>query len=452
MGVVALLAAATGATSMGGIAPGTPARAAGAERPNVLLVITDDQREGKAVMPALRRHLLRKGVSFTNTFATTPSCCPSRASIFTGRYSHNHGVTDNSSAAALDVDSTVQAYLEANGYRTGLVGKYLNKWTTIGSQDPSHFSSWAALLSDHSGYFYGGEWNVNGESTVVDEYSTTFVRRMSLQFLKEWDEKGDQKPWFMVVAPTAPHTPAPTLPEYEDAPVPSFNAPREQDRSDKPTYVQERHRSRRLGRRVRRTQLRSLMPVDDMIRRVMKSLRNKNELDSTLVFYISDNGFLWGEHGLTRKGIPYTESVRVPFFMRWDGRVKPRTVDDRLALNVDIAPTILDATGVAPDPSVEMDGRSLLQPSTRERVHTEFLAGSAPAPEWAATWTPSYHYIEYFGDDGITDSREYYDLDADPDELVNLFQDGDPTNDPIDASVLSAQLKDDLDCEGDECP
>ena len=432
-----------------------PARAAGEpERPNILLVVTDDQREGKTMMPELRANLVRRGVAFRNAFVTTPSCCPSRASIYTGRYSHNTGVVDNSSASAIDENAMIQAYLKEGGYKTALVGKYLNKWTTLGNGNPSHFSKWAALRSDYKGYFYGGEWNINGRTKVVEDYSTTFVRQMSLRFLRQWDDRADRDPWYLAVTPTAPHKPSPTLPEYRDAPVPPFELTVEEDRSDKPPYVQATYNSPRVGLKERRKQFRSLLPVDDMIGKLVESLQEKGELDNTLIFFTSDNGYLWGEHGLTRKGVPYNESIRVPFFMRWDGIVEPRTRDDRLALNIDIAPTILDAADLAPEARAQMDGRSLLEPSTRKRVHTEFLSPEAPPGPWAATWTPAYHYIEYLNDDGTPHFKEYYDLTTDPNELVNLYQDGDESNDPsrADSILLSGQLHDDLDCEGPECP
>jgi arylsulfatase A-like enzyme len=178
-----------------------------------------------------------------------------------------------------------------------------------------------------------------------------------------------------------------------------------------------------------------------------------------LIFFLSDNGFLWGEHGLTRKAAPYTPSVQIPFLMRPPGGIPPLE-DQRLVANIDIAPTVLQTAGVlTTEPA--MDGRSLLSDNARDRILLEYYDESnAPrkrfqAPSWASLRTASYQYVEYYGTNGSTvNFREYYDLDQDPYQLVNLLGDDDTSNDPdpVTLLLLSQQLSRDRSCTGTSGP
>ena len=284
------------------------------ERPNVLLIITDDQRSGRHATPRANRRIVRKGTRFTNAYATTPACCPSRASIFTGQYSHNHGVVDNGSADELAPRTTVAYYLRKHGYRTGLIGKYLNRWwRTSRHTTPRFFGTSAVIKGGHESYYYGGEWNINGIIRVIDEYSTTFIQRMANRVLRDWEQKRDRKPWFLVISVTAPHGPSTTLPKYRHIPVPEYVPETEIDKSDKPTYVQNAHASPEKGTRRQVRERRALMPVDDLVENVIVNLKSKDELENTLIIFLSDNAVMWGEHGLLHKSFPYTETIKVPF-------------------------------------------------------------------------------------------------------------------------------------------
>jgi arylsulfatase A-like enzyme len=213
----------------------------------------------------------------------------------------------------------------------------------------------------------------------------------------------------------------------------------EEDLSDKPPQYLEYAApfDRAFQGLRRRRMLRTLMPVDEMVHRLMKTL-NRTEESNTLVFFMSDNGFMWGEHGLSAKATPYDPSISIPLMMRWEGRLIPAR-DERLAANIDIAPTIMDATDVEPD--VAMDGRSLLESWDRTSILTEvYGAISRPELRWASILAPDYQYVEYYGsDETVTRFREYYDLTTDPWQLENLLGDDDSSNDPNIAS-LSAQL------------
>ena len=227
----------------------------------------------------------------------------------------------------------------------------------------------------------------------------------------------------------------------------------EQDRSDKPPFVQAQHATLEDGRKAREGQLRMLMSVDDLVAKVAATLRQTGETRDTLAIFVSDNGYLWSEHGVTAKGTPYSAGVHVPLLARWPGHIEEGTVDGRIVAIIDIAPTILDAVGIEPDAEEPMDGRSLLDRSwTRPRLLLEYWRWrGSTAPPWASIWSRHYQYTEYFDAAGEIMFREFYDLDHDRWQLVNLLHDGDPGNDP-DVGPLHDLLTEDRSCVGTACP
>jgi arylsulfatase A-like enzyme len=435
--------------------PRASGSAAATSRPNVLIIVTDDQREGFRVMPQARRWLKKGGTYFDNAFVTTPLCCPSRASIFTGRYTHNHHVTSNDGEDAnLAQQSTLQYYLQRAGYETALFGKYLNAWDI--TQAPPYFDRYALTVRSH--FYSFGTWNVNGTVKTIPDYNTVYIGRKARRFLHGAGER--KQPWFLYLATAAPHGPFIPEAKYADARVPHWRgdpAVFERDRSDKPNYVQRSHGRLTYGRATRNAQFRTLMSVDDMVARVFKTLNNLGELNNTLVVFISDNGLMWGEHGLKGKGVPYDQAIKVPMLARWPGHFLPHTTDSRIAANIDIAPTVLEAAGIAPDSQYPIDGRSLLGTSShRRRLLTEhFPPGNHPPGNWdwwASTRTKTYKYTEYYEPDSTTVKfREYYDLASDPWELNNLLGDSDPSNDP-NVATLSQRLAQERTCVGTTSP
>jgi arylsulfatase A-like enzyme len=433
-----------------GQVPLAPSSAANG-RPNVLIIVTDDQRAGLSVMPATRRWLRDGGTEFKNAIATTPLCCPSRASIFTGRYAHNHHVFSNGGDGGnLIQESTLQFYLRQAGYETALFGKYLNRWGA--SEAPPYFDRFAIAMG--SRHYYDGVFNVNGNVPTVRDYNTSYIRDKAVRFLQS--NRAQTGPWFLYLATAAPHDPFTAQPKYAQARVSPWAgdaAVFEKDRSDKPPYVQGQHAGIRFGRKTRAKQFRTLMSVDDMVSRVFHTLKDLGEARNTLVLFISDNGFMWGEHGLRGKSLPYEQAIRVPFLARWPGHFRAGAVDNRLVANIDIAPTILEAAGITPDPAYPLDGRSLLgSDSQRQSQLTEYFPSlfvpTAEPRYWASIRSTTFKYTEYYSDDGTTViDREYYNLRTDPWELHNLLGDADPANDP-DVAVLSAQLAHDRACEG----
>jgi hypothetical protein len=311
-------------------APGAPSA-----RPNILLILTDDQRwHGMmGVLPAVRRWFVRRGASYPDAVATTPLCCPSRASIFTGRY-------------------------DVRAPRAGNARRPL----------PVDTGAAAAVRPVHD---------------RVGPYGQAAVR------------------------------PGP--------------------RSDRPTFEFFRNK-----------ELRSLMSVDDLVEHVVAELRADRELGHTLVVFLSDNGTMWGAHGLMGKGVPYLPSIRIPMFARWPGHLEPGSVDPRIVASIDLAPAMLAAAGISPDLPVPMDGRSFLDPAIRTRILTEYwrLRNPPDVRTWASTVTPDFQYAEYYTDGGAVSSREYYNVTADP-WLVNLLGDRSTDTTPTSRrSIRSSSLSD----------
>ncbi|HEU4398969.1 MAG TPA: sulfatase-like hydrolase/transferase, partial [Actinomycetota bacterium] len=295
------------------------ARVGGRDRPNVLVVVTDDARaETVEQMPKTRRWLADGGVTFTQAYATTPSCCPSRASILSGRYVHNHGVRQQRQGARLDQRITLQRYLKDAGYYTAMAGKFLNRWPL--DTPPPSFDRFAHA----NGGYYDQVWDVDGRVRRVPTYSTTFVGDKGLEYLDGFERADDGRPWFLYLAPFAPHDPRVPERRYATATFPAPGpaaAAGEPQIGDKPGYLRNRAAPTDAAVAALRTgQLRTLLSVDDLVDRVLRRLDQTGELDRTLVFFLSDNGYSWGEHRYVGKFVPYTESTRIPFMVRWPGR------------------------------------------------------------------------------------------------------------------------------------
>lgn len=427
-------------------------------RPNIIVIVTDDQRaDSLRYMYATKRIFQRGGTTFTNAFATTPLCCPSRASILTGRYAHNHGVRTQQQADAPAAEAAeemmIQKDLRASGYTTALFGKFLNNWDL--KRNPEHLDEWAIFSHSAPFGYRGGTWNINGKTKEIFRYSTTYLRDRAQKFIKA-REDNDRRPWFMYIAPAAPHRPFETERRYRRAPVdawPGNPAVFEEDRTDKPLWVQQRSKQLAKGVSTRKKQMRTLMSVDDLVAQLPKTLDRFNETRRTLLIYLSDNGYFWSEHGLGTKKWPYLPSVKIPLMMAWPGTIDAGVVDERLVANIDVAPTIAEVAGVNLQGA---DGRSLLSSQDRSRLLLEYFPPDAlNPPEWASTITHNFQYIEYYDPQGLLLQREYYDLVADPWQLVNLLGDTDPTNDPslTEATNLMLQLSDDRECAGPrQCP
>jgi arylsulfatase A-like enzyme len=338
---------------------------------------------------------------------------------------------------------TLQGRLKRAGYTTAIAGKFIQGRPI--SVDPENFDRWAL-----TGWgYYDRKFNVQGRMRTVEAYTTTFIRRMSIRWLRRF-ERNDDQPWFLYIAPTAPHRPYAPDRKYRDAPVPHWRenpASLERNRRDKVPYVRTSHYSEK-GKDIYERQLQTLASVDDLVQKFFQNLRRLGEERDTLAVFLSDNGHMNGEHGLFGKRMPYQQSVRIPFLLRWPGHAEKGFIDSRLVANIDIAPTVFDAANIRPDYTT--DGTSLLSSESRKYLLLEqFL--NEPRPDWISLISQDHQYIEYLNDEGSPEYAEYYDLSADPWQLDNLLAQH-PDTIPSEVATARETLREVTDCAGDNCP
>jgi arylsulfatase A-like enzyme len=408
--------------------------------PNLVLLLTDDLDVMTTLdLPRIGELVADRGVTFSRAYVAFPVCGPSRASILTGQYAHNHGVSTNSAPSGgfagfrRHEGATIATWLQAAGYRTALVGKYINDYPN-GAPDnyvPPGWDEWHGHLSAFEDGRYYNYWvNDNGRVTRYgaepEDYSADVEAQRAVRFIE--DSAGRPEPLFLYLAPEAPHRPATYAArhggEFRDAGaprVPSFNEP---DVSDKPVGIRQPPLTDAhlvWLDELQRWRLRSMRAVEEMMATVLRALDNTGRLGSTYFIFTSDNGLLMGQHRYpARKNNFYEESTRVPLMIRGPG-LGPRT-EDRLVLSIDLAPTLLELAG-APVPA-SVDGRSLVPLLHRpppESWRTDVLveAGS-PAPGFGLR-TPDWSYIE-----NTTGEIELYDMRRDRWQLESLHRDAEP--------------------------
>jgi N-acetylglucosamine-6-sulfatase len=444
----------------------------GAPRPNIVLILSDDQRwdtvdathasPGRPgpVMPIVTNELIDSGVTFTNGHVTTALCCPSRTSILTGEYAHRTGVHDNTppdgGAEVFDDSSTLATWLQAAGYRTGFVGKYLNGYASLSPCVPPGWDDWHVQVQVK---FYEYDLNDNGVITHFAsgpaDYSGDVMTQRAVDFIHS-----STGPFFLHLSQKAPHGPATPAPRHIGlfAGIAPFRpANYAATPLNGPAWVVAETWTANETTNTdlfRQAQLESLQAVDEGVGAVMQALRDIGEDDNTLVVYTSDNGFSWGSHKWRPKQCPYEECVRVPMVMRYPPLgTTPRT-DDRFVLNIDLAPTFVELAeatvppthvvngasvvpllaggavawrddmlnehwgGVIPDNGLVKQGRCSATQTTVCKV-----AGDCPGGESCVEWK----YVAY-----VTGETELYDLSADPFELDNV------TDVPANAGVRAA--------------
>jgi N-acetylglucosamine-6-sulfatase len=410
------------------------------DQPNIIFVLTDDLDYASAQeMPEIGSSLIEGGTSFENAFVSHPVCCPSRATILTGLYDHNHNVLSNRPPSGGfekfvsegHEESTIAPRLQEAGYQTAFFGKYLNGYP---AGDPTHvppgWDEWYGKLDGQDLYDY--RINENGEEvsygSETEDFFTDVLAGQTTDFVQR--AAPDSEPFFMYVAPTAPHGPATPAERHEGAFAeeepyrpPSFN---EEDVSDKPSQIQDTQSiseedASKIDDRYRQ-RLESMLAVDDMVGSLVQVLEDAGELDNTYIFFTSDNGWFNGEHRIQRgKNRTCEESSRVPLLVRGPG-VPAGVKTEKLAVNTDFAPTFADLAGA----EFPADGRSLVpalagnqDPSWRTSVLLERLPTQRG---YQAVRTDTHKYVEYNNGE-----KELYDLEADPYELDNLYESADPS-------------------------
>lgn len=427
------------------VAIAEPVRAAEAATPDrppsILLIITDDQRwDTLDVMRTVQGRLARRGITFTNGYTTNPSCCPSRASLLTGLYSHNTGVWSNKGPYGgfddFDDTSTLATWLDDAGYRTGLFGKYLNGYSWRSRYVPPGWDTWFAKGGGYYDYRVveaeDGDLSVTTYGDDPSDYSTRVLTRRTRAFLSSTPV---ETPFFAVLAYSAPHRPA--TPDVRDLDTfrdlrpyrpPSFD---ERDLSDKPSYITRLQpltpSEERAVDAFRRDQLRALLSVDRGIDRLLSTLRSLGRLTDTMVVLTSDHGYQWGEHRWVGKGYPYEESIRVPLVVRYDPLVgDPGGHSSRLVLGIDLAPTVAEIAGI---PIPPVDGASfaslLVDPRAafRHAFIVEHRDNHTRHPTFCALRLRGrWSFVRYYVDEAVTEI-ELYDLRRDPYQLLNVARD-----------------------------
>ena len=423
-------------------------------RPNIIFVLTDDQRYDEVgfMNPVIETpnmdNLAARGVHFKNAFVTTALCSPSRASILTGQMMHNHGVIDNNRPLP-DGLELFPARLKEVGYQTAFVGK----WHMGGeiSEARPEFDYWVSFPGQGTYYpqnAFGGTTmlTVNDEKVPQKGYITDELTDYAFEFLGGRDE---DKPFFLYLSHKAVHAtfePAERhAQQYANADIRLGDAPAE--RSGVPMWVQNQrnswhgyefpyHSDLPLAE-FKRQYHRTLSAVDDSLGRLLQWLAQEGLEDDTVVVLMGDNGFMFGEHGLIDKRNAYEESMRVPLLVSAPGRYKAGQAVKGMVANIDIAPTFLTLAGV-PLPE-HYDGRSfahlpqqteaVANPENSEGEWRQTLAyeyywefNYPQTPTVFALRTDRYKYIQYHG---VWDTEELFDLQADPREANNLIESAD---------------------------
>lgn len=440
----ALLLAIVAATLLLIAQPPTSPVAAQSGRPNIIVIITDDQAADS--LPIMRKVMANpygKWLRFTTGVSGDAIGAVSRISILTGQYTHHHGITGNKQSWMLNEKNTLPVWLNDAGYYTGLIGKYLNGY-------PFGRPRYTPPGWDHFSYLTHKD--VDRYNTAVQQFLTNAVSK--------------QEPFFLWLAHRAPQRPARPPARYKDADVsivpsavtlPNFS---EADVSDKPAQIRRLPVLKPGGypgtvrgypgymwdpNWIKGEQTRSLqqtMAIDDGVQQILDLLAQKGELDNTIIFYLSDTGYSWGFHRIVGRDCPYEECIKLPFLIFYPDMANPGGahpyVVRRPIANVDITATIVAMTGIQPRLQPQ-DGISLLpllraaNPATAPWPDMVLLEGHK-GPYIYGIRTLDWKYVEYYK----TGERELYDLVNDPYELRNLA--GKPQYAARQAE-LAAQLK-----------
>jgi arylsulfatase A-like enzyme len=469
--------------------------------PDIVMLMLDDldlsvwqSALDRGLLPRMQADLIDHGTTFDNMFLAESTCCPSRTSYLTGQYPHNHGVLRTEPGphggfqSFANDGNTVATWLHAAGYRTGLMGKYLNGYGHSpkdqgGTYVPPGWDAWWALATVVQ-YDY---WvSIDGVPTyhghTAADYQTDALSVQAQAFLRV----DDPRPFFLTLTPTAPHYEStseddsvggsvrsprrylatPVLATIPPEALASYN---EADMSDKPAYMRNLPPQDVAGQRHGyNDKVSAIRAVDDLLGAVVDTLKANGRWDHTLLILTSDNGFQYGTHRRIQKIDLYEESIRVPMVIHAPGQVAPRHVGT-WAMNVDWAPTIADAA--AATPTIVVDGQSLM-PWVRGGAGTDRLALLVEYPptgnvvvnqppfsmvrthDPAITGDPSGQavlvYAEFPDKAGMVTDREFYDLSLDPLQLQSLDKSVAPIR-QRQMTLLSRQLGQARRCRGEQC-
>jgi N-acetylglucosamine-6-sulfatase len=446
------------------VAGSSSAADAPATRPNIVVVMTDDQTlESMRVMANVNSLIGRQGVTFLNSFASFPLCCPSRATFLTGQYAHNHRILGNrpprggyEKLVPTQVN-TLPVWLRTAGYRTVQVGRYLNGYGLARPTEiPEGWDEWYAPVDPTTFRYYGYTQNENGTlvsyGSGVRDYQTDVTTGRAVDVIRRLGRGSD--PFFLSVAYIAPHNGTPQEPgdpagvatpvpaprhkgRFAAEPLPRPRSFNEANILDKPTVVLVRPEitpETIAGiEQNYRQRLESLLAVDEGVAAIVRALSQAGELANTLVVFTTDNGFYHGEHRIPiGKVLLYEPASRVPLLMRGPGI--PRGVRiSQAVVNVDLAATLVQAAGATPTRT--LDGTSLL-PIVRDR--DRFLGRDIllETPDYWAIRTPRYVFVVHRQGD-----RELYDFAVDPEQLVSVHARADYADERTRLAARLARLR-----------
>ncbi len=416
----------------------------GGKRPrNVIFILTDDHRydafgflHGQAWLKTPHMDALaRDGAHLKNAFVTTALCSPSRASILTGVYAHRHKIVDNNTAIPAGTRFFPQL-LQRAGYKTAFIGKW--HMGNGGDEPQPGFDKWVSFRGQGTYLPSKNGLNVDGKHVAQKGYITDELTGYALDWL---DTIPREQPYFLYLSHKAVHSDFVPAERHKGVYAnEKFQPPKTMAESGeyaqhRPMWVQNQrnswhgvdfpyHSNLDIAEYYQRY-AETLLGVDDSVGRVLETLRKRGQLDSTLVIYMGDNGFAFGEHGLIDKRTAYEESMRVPMLARCPELFSGgRTITNVIA-GLDIMPTVLDAAGITPPQ--DLDGRSMLpllagnpDPKWRKDLLYEYYweRNFPQTPTLHALRTDRYKYVHYYG---IWDSDELYDLQEDPLETNNLI-------------------------------
>jgi N-acetylglucosamine-6-sulfatase len=418
------------------------------ERPNIIFILMDDLRWDEIDYPFVKvpniQRIAREGVRFRNAFVATPLCSPGRASILTGQYARKHGIVDNTDRSPRSHELvTFPRLLHDAGYETAFIGKW-----HMGLDDNPRpgIDHWVSVKGQ--GNYFDPEFNVNGRREKIPGYFTDIFNRFALDYLKQKHDK----PYLLYLSHKAVH---PDLVQNADGSVSDPNADKfiPADRHKllyadatiphRGNYGRPPEGKLALLRPIAgvpplgpetgtndetiRNRLRMLAAADEGLGQMLETLDSQGELDNTLIVFTSDEGYFYGEHGLSvERRLAYEESARIPLLMRWPKLIEAGSEIDEFALSIDLAPTLLDI-GRAPASS-DMHGHSLIPLLRGEKVpwRESFLIEYFSDRVFPRISKMGYHsvrterwkYIHYVELDGMD---ELYDLHADPFEMKNLI-------------------------------
>ncbi len=422
------------------------------KRPNIIVILVDDLRWDEiscAGHPFVRTpnidRIAREGVRFRNAFCTTPLCSPARASLLTGLYTHHHGILDNTNRSpASHKLKTFPRLLQQSGYETGYVGKW-----HMGNDDSARpgFDYWVSMKGQ--GTSFDPMLNVNGHRSNHIGHTTDVLNEKAVEFVEQ--QRG--KPFCLYVAHKALH---PELIQHDDGSISDPAAakflparrheklyeadaiPRRLNVLDtlagKAALLQKIEGLPALSRKTGtsdetvRDRLRMLAAVDDGVGQLFSALTKSRQLDNTVIVLTSDHGYWYGEHGLSvERRLAYEEGLRIPLLISYPAEFKPGSLVDEFALNVDLAPTLLELAGAKPQ--TQMDGVSLVpllegngsgkwRSSFLIEYNTDTVFPRVHKMGYRAIRTKRWKYIQY---NDLKGMNELYDMQNDPYEMENVI-------------------------------